>query len=56
MTNKKSIIETAKRLLYLRRCEPKDSKNYETQLKAMSKEYGLTIDLENDKVSFKENS
>jgi len=47
---KKSVIDTARRLLYLRRCAVNDIPHYETQLEQMSREYNLIIDLDNDEV------
>lgn len=45
-----TVIETAERLLRYRRCALNDIKNYESQLKEMSLEYKIDVDLTNDKV------
>ena len=47
-----SEIQTAERLLRLRRMALDDIKSYESQLKEMSVIYKLDIDLTNDKVRY----
>lgn len=54
VSSRKSVIETAERLLYLRRCALNDIKGYEKQLETMGKEFDLNIDYENDKVKYRD--